>query len=38
MIYMHSIRAEELLILSTVICYLNLRESALRSSGAVAEY
>jgi hypothetical protein len=25
MIYMHSIGAEELLILSTVICYLNVR-------------
>jgi hypothetical protein len=35
---MHSIRAEELLILSTVICYLNVKESPLLSSGAVAGY
>ena len=36
--YVHSIIAEELLILSTVSCYLNMRESALRSAGAIAGY
>jgi hypothetical protein len=38
MIYMRSIRTEELLILATVICYLNTRKSPLRLSGTVAGY
>lgn len=35
---MHSVRAEELLIMLTVFCYLNVSESPLHSSGLVAGY